>query len=308
MPELRIQQETAQVEMVFNCTQGVSGMSRIIDKTVLVTGCSTGIGFSTAQLLAEKGFHVLAGIRKEKDKEKLTASHTNITPVILDVTDERAVQDIARRINSEYRDSFWGIVNNAGVMLPAPLELADIDHMRHEMNVNYFGAVSLTKELLPLVKRVQGRIVNMSSMNGRMAMPAVGSYSATKFALEGFTDALRMEIAGAGVNVSLIEPGQIKTEIFHKALKIHKSISESINEEQRKQYDTLLKGIEAGLEMGKNAQTQPIQVAESVYEALTADKPAHRYVVGEDAKGFAQMVENNSSEEIDQQLLAFFGM
>lgn len=277
-------------------------------KAVLVTGCSTGIGYSTAHHLAEKGFHILAGVRKESDFEKLSNFHMNITPVMLDVTDSEAITSVSDMIKEKFAESFYGVVNNAGVMLPAPLELVEMDQMRHEMNVNYFGAVALTKELLPIIKRVKGRIVNMSSMNGRLAMPAVGSYSATKFALEGFTDALRMEMAQAGVSVSLVEPGQIKTEIFAKALEAHGTLHNTMSEEDKVHYDSLMKGIEAGLEMGKQSRTEPSQVAETVYNALTAEKPQHRYIVGEDAKGFSQLLENCTSEELDKQVLAFFGL
>ncbi len=283
-------------------------MSKSNEKTVLVTGCSTGIGHATAHHLAENGFCVLAGVRKESDCDRLVESHPNITPVILDVTNSEAIQTVAHLIEEKYADSFCGVVNNAGVMFPGPLEVVDIEQMRHEMDVNYFGAVALTKQLLPIIKRVQGRIVNMSSMNGRVAMPAVGSYSATKFALEGFTDALRMEIAPAGVFVSLIEPGQIKTAIFPKALEAHNTLNSRLADEHQEYYGSLMKGIEAGLEMGKNSQADPLLVAQSVYAALTEEKPQHRYVVGEDAKGFAQLLQNSTSEEVDKQILAFFGM
>ncbi len=283
-------------------------MSKSSEKTVLVTGCSTGIGYSTALHLAESGFHVLAGVRTESDCERLEKIHRGITPVILDVTDMNAIEAVTNLIEDNYGHRFYGVVNNAGVMYPGPLEVIEMDQMRREMDVNYFGAVALTKQLLPLIKRVRGRIVNMSSMNGRMAMPAVGSYSATKFALEGFTDALRMEIAHTGVNVSLIEPGQIKTSIFNKALEVHNSINSSLEDEHQEDYGPLMKAIEMGMEMGNNSSTDPLQVAQSVHIALSEEKPKHRYVVGDDALGFAQMVENCTSEEVDTQILTAFGL
>ncbi len=283
-------------------------MSKSSEKTVLVTGCSTGIGYSTAQHLAENGFLVLAGVRKESDCDRLKEIPTNITPAILDVTDTGAIDAVTNLIEDTYAHSFYGVVNNAGVMYPGPLEVIEMDQMRREMDVNYFGVVALTKQLLPIIKRVRGRIVNMSSMNGRMAMPAVGSYSATKFALEGFTDALRMEIAQTGVTVSLIEPGQIKTSIFNKALEVHSNLNSNLREEHVKEYGPLMKAVEMGMEMGNNSSTDPLQVAQIVHVALSEEKPQHRYVVGDDALGFAQMIENCTSEEVDTQILTAFGL
>lgn len=277
-------------------------------RTVLVTGCSTGIGLSTALLLVEEGFHVLAGVRKETDLKRMGELHRDITPLILDVTKESDLNEAVLLIEEHYSENFYGFVNNAGVMYPAPLELADLELMREEMNVNYFGAVSVTKKLLPFVKKCGGRVVNISSMNGRISMPAVGNYSATKFALEAFTDALRMEVAHMGVSVSLVEPGQIKTDIFDKALDLHNSIHETLDSEEQKSYGSLMKGIGAGLETGKNSPTDPVRVAEAVVAALCAEEPKLRYVVGDDAEAFVQMAKSFVGRDMDRQILLLFGM
>lgn len=280
-----------------------------VNKTVLITGCSTGIGFATACLLAEKGFTVLAGVRKNEDKKKLTArGGPNVTPIILDVTKEQDIDAAGELIIKEYGGTLDALINNAGVLYPSPLKLAPMELIRKEMEVNYFGVVALTQKLLPAIKNAKGRIVNMSSMNGRVSMPAVGNYAASKFALEAYTDALRMEIAHAGVNVSLVEPGQIKTVIFNKALDAFKAVAEGVSEEDKNFYGKLMQGVEGAMASGMNSPTDPLTVAECVLNALTAEAPLLRYVVGDDAKGFLEMSQNSTDAELDQKILQAFGI
>lgn len=281
---------------------------KVNDKTVVVTGASTGIGFSIAKSLAEKGFKVIAGVRIQSDVEKLKAYNCNIEPIYLDVTRQFDIDNLAYHINTEYDGELYALINNAGVMLPGPIELSSMDQIRQEMEVNYFGTVALTKKLLFNIKKSKGRVINISTMNGKLSMPAIAGYSASKFALEAFSDALRMELFNAGVKVSLIEPGQVKTTLFNKALDKYNELTLNASEMEKEYYSTLLMALKGAMNAGLNSNTSPEMVAEAVYNSLKSDDPEARYIVGEDANQFLALKANMSDKDMDMQILTAFGL
>ena len=189
------------------------------NRTVLITGASTGIGQACATTLAANGWHVFAGVRREQDADRLsTQSPGKITPVIIDVTDAATIQNARAQVESSLGDKgLVGLVNNAGIGLGGPIEFVDLDRLREQFEVNVFGQVRVIQAFAARLRQAKGRMVNMSSISGRIAIPFLGPYAASKFALEAISDALRLELRPHGVHVSVIEPGSIATPIWEKA-------------------------------------------------------------------------------------------
>ena len=258
----------------------------VLNRTVLISGCSSGIGQATARLLAEEGFRVLAGVRKQEDAEALADTELpNLEPVLLDVTSEEAVAKVVESIQASCPEGLYALVNNAGVGLPAAVELSTLDEVRSLFEVNTIAPLRMIQSCLPLLRQAGGRIVNMSSMNGTMALPMVGAYSASKFALEAFSDALRVELRPWQIPVSIIRPGQVRTSIFDKAGEALDKRRSEIPEPLKKGYDKMYARAAKFNERGTKSPTSPEKVARVVLQALTAKHPSPRYHVGRDAHG-----------------------
>jgi NAD(P)-dependent dehydrogenase (short-subunit alcohol dehydrogenase family) len=230
-------------------------------RTVLVTGASSGIGRAAALALSQRGFTVYAGARGPIDYE-------GVTRVELDVTNPDHVEAL-RELPID------GLVNNAGIAVIGPLEYLPLDELRRQFEVNTIGQLAVTQACLPALRQARGRIVNVSSIAGRVALPLYGPYSASKFALEALNDTLRRELRGA-VGVSVIQPGAVVTPIWQRTL--------DVTEVPPEPYAALgaqLKGMaEEALETG-----MPVGVVVgAIHHALTADKPRTRYVLGQDAR------------------------
>jgi NAD(P)-dependent dehydrogenase (short-subunit alcohol dehydrogenase family) len=253
---------------------------------VLVTGASTGIGRATALHLGPLGFEVFAGIRREGDGQRLVAdSSGGVTPVILDVTDEDSITTAAERIEEVIGDGrLHGLVNNAGIAEPAPVELLPLDALRHQLEVNVVGQVAVTQAVLPQLRRARGRIVNMSSIGGRRASPALGAYAASKFAIEALSDAMRMELHPWGIEVSVIEPGSIRTEIWRRGAERADALFERVPPDRAQLYSDLIEAVRGMAERTAGRAVPPERVAGRVAHALTARRPRTRYLVGTDAR------------------------
>src|SRR5947199_3066971 len=167
---------------------------------VLVTGASTGIGEAIARRLAGAGFTVFAGVRKDEDAERLRG--LGAVPVKLDVTDCDQIAAAAREIDEQLAgERLAGVVNNAGVVVTAPLEFVDLDQLRHQLEVNAIAPVAVVQAFLPRLRRDRGRIVNISSIGGKVAQPFLGAYTMSKFAVEAMTDSLRRELSDWDIHV-----------------------------------------------------------------------------------------------------------
>ena len=249
---------------------------------VVVTGASTGIGRACALRLSELGFVVFAGVRKQEDGDSLRrTAKGSMTPLRLDVTDEGSIQESVTALNGK---PLAGLVNNAGIAVSGPLELVPLDLWRKQFEVNVLGQVAVTQAFLPALRMGRGRIVNMSSIGGRIALPLAGPYAGSKFALEGISDALRREVRQWGITVSIIEPGAILTPIWDKSLG---DVDAMIGRIPTDKYDLYRRLIEAmrGLVAATVKTASPVElVVEAVERALTARKPKTRYLVGRDAK------------------------
>jgi len=254
---------------------------------VVVTGASTGIGRATAVHLAARGFRVFASVRKSKDAEELPGA----TPLTLDVTDADSVRDASETVSRALGDAaLAGLVNNAGIAVSGPLEFVEISDIRRQFEVNLFGQIAVTQAFLPLLRRGGGgRIVNMSSISGRIAAPFLGPYSMSKFGLEAFSDALRRELEPFGIQVSVVEPGAIRTPIWEKGVDSSRERIARMPERARELYGRRLEQLtNLAQEMAESGAAAE-EVANAVHHALVARRPKTRYLVGADAKLTAKL-------------------
>lgn len=194
-------------------------------KSVVVTGVSTGIGFATAKALIEAGFHVFGSVRTEADAQELREKFPNhFTPLVFDVTDTAAIENAARQVAVAIgTETLAGLINNAGIAISGPLPHLPLDLMRKQFEVNLFGLLAVTQAFAPLLgmdrnrQGKPGRIINISSVSGKIGSPFVGAYVASKHALEGLSETLRRELMLFGIDVIIVGPGAIRTPIWGKA-------------------------------------------------------------------------------------------
>jgi NAD(P)-dependent dehydrogenase (short-subunit alcohol dehydrogenase family) len=267
-------------------------MNQTNQMTVVVTGASTGIGAACALDCAGRGMTVFAGVRDPRAGEALaTKGGPSIIPIMLDVTDEpsitRSVEVVQRAVGAA---GLGGLVNNAGIVIGSPLEVIPLSQLRKQLEVNVIGQIAVTQAFLPLLRRGRGRIVNMGSIAGRGTIPLLGPYSASKYALEALTDALRMELQPWGIQVSIIEPGAIATPIWEKSTKEAENLEASASEEAKALYGEAVIRIREAISQAAQRAIPPEAVVRAVHHALTATHPRTRYLVGTDAKLRAWMV------------------
>jgi NAD(P)-dependent dehydrogenase (short-subunit alcohol dehydrogenase family) len=253
---------------------------------VVITGTSTGIGEATARHLEARGFRVFAGVRKGEDGERLRErSGERLTPLKLDVTDADSITSARAEVEEAVGDAaLAGLVNNAGISVTGPVEFIPIDELRRQLEVNLVGQVAVIQAFLPALRAARGRIVNISSIGGRIALPLLGPYAASKFALEGLSDSLRRELRPHRVNVVLVEPGSIRTAIWEKGGAAADELMEGMPPEVEELYGDLIKMMRAEADKRGREGLDPIEVARVIERALTAAKPRTRYLVGRDAK------------------------
>jgi short-subunit dehydrogenase len=242
---------------------------------ILISGASTGIGFNLAQYFADHGHHVIAGARKVADINRL-AQIKNVTAIKLDVTNQEDINKIPKLIEAHLVNCKKLIlINNAGVVASGPWELIETAELKNQFSVNIFGAIELTKAVLPYLRQTKGRILNMGSVSGLFSAPYLGPYSASKFALEAFNDSLRRELAPLGVSVTMINPGAIKTPIWNKGLEDPKNAKLQAHPV----YGEKLKKFEAGVQNVMSNALEPEHVVRAIYRAYSAKKAPLRVVV-----------------------------
>jgi NAD(P)-dependent dehydrogenase (short-subunit alcohol dehydrogenase family) len=252
-----------------------------MDGAVFITGASTGIGEATALGLRKAGFQVFAGVRKPEDGDRLRAAGVTVVQP-LDVTKPDDVAAAVGAVEAGLNGApLRGIVNNAGIGIGGPLEALDLDDFRRTIEVNTTSQLAVTKAFLPLLRRSKGRIVNMTSIGGRVAQPFAGPYIASKFALEGLNDVLRGELLGFGIDVIAIEPGTIATPIWDKSSQEAEKVLANLSAEHRELYGKRLAKMAKLLERQNKRGAPPEKVAAAVEKALTAKRPKPRYLVGD---------------------------
>lgn len=288
----------------------------------LISGTSTGIGRAVALQLVRNGFNVIAGIRKESDGESfakeisgLTSSHTGrLVPVLLDVTDEasiRAAVDIADSLTEG--KGLRAVVNNAGIVVPGPVEHVSASDWRRQFDVNFFGMIELTRGTLPLLRKAVitygpfvPRLLFVSSIGGRVAQPMLAPYTSSKFATTALGDSLRLELRGQRIGVSVIEPGAIATAIWAKGDVSAQDFAP--NHPARKLYNTEIDGLTAAAKRIASRATPSERAARDIVQAITARRPPARVLIGLDAKITARLKQWLPTSMFDAILRREFGM
>jgi NAD(P)-dependent dehydrogenase (short-subunit alcohol dehydrogenase family) len=257
--------------------------------------------------LSSRGFRVFAGVRKIGDADSLIKeSSGSLSPLVLDVTQTDSIAAAVQEVSREVGDKgLAGLVNNAGIARFGPVEEASIECMEEQFRVNVIGVIAVTQRFLPLLRRGRGRVVNISSVNGRISFPFTGIYSASKFALEAISDALRMELKPWGITVSVVEPGVTSTDIRARAMQAWAKDRQSLSPEKGRLYEPSYEkscSLIAGLDQAAAGHEN---VTNAVVDALTAEVPRTRSLVGPDANQYREMLAL-PDEERDKILLGLW--
>jgi NAD(P)-dependent dehydrogenase (short-subunit alcohol dehydrogenase family) len=243
--------------------------------TVLVTGAARGIGKSIVSHLAAAGWDVIGGVRSAADAEALSVL-PRVSAVTLDITDDAQVAALPEVLPGRLD----AVVNNAGIAVSGPLEGLTPAEIRHQLDVNVVGQLAVTQAVLPLLRESRGRIVFISSVNGKLSAPMMGAYSASKFALEAAADALRIELRPWGIAVSVVQPAQTDTDLWRDADQSVVEMEAALSPQHRALYSKHVAGMRKSIPASQRLAVNPEKVAKVVLEALTAAKPRARYPVG----------------------------
>ncbi|UQA97195.1 SDR family oxidoreductase [Streptomyces halobius] len=258
------------------------------DRSVVITGASSGLGRECALRLDRLGFRVFAGVRRAEDADALAAASSTdrLRPLKLDVTCEDSIRNAVARVADETAGTgLWGLVNNAGICVSAPLECVSPAQLRRQLETNLVGHFAVTRAFLPLSRTAGGRIVNVSSGLGRIAGPYLGAYAASQFAKEGLSDALRRELRPFGVAVVVVQPGAIKTPIWGKVRDVgHDTLGGAPEDVAGLYRESFLRFLERNEQRARSSATRPENFAKAVTHALTARRAKTRYRVGRDSQ------------------------
>lgn len=251
---------------------------------VVITGAGKGIGRACVQWLAREGFRVFAGVRNTAAGDELVAENSgDVVPIIIDVTDPATIAAAAAYVSTDGCE-LRGLVNNAGIAVAGPLEFVPVEELRRQLEVNVIGQVAVTQAFLPQLRTTRGRIINMGSISGRSALPMTGPYAASKFALEAITDAMRVELMPAGIDVVIVEPGMIATPIWETSIKAADKVVDQMPPQMMEYYGRIVNAVRKRATSGTTSGQPAELVARVVHHALTANRPKTRYVVGRDAR------------------------
>ena len=253
-------------------------------KSLVITGCSSGFGRVTALHMAQRGWHVFATVRKEADQESLLAEAAtrgckdHLIPLLCDITCSEQVAILAQTLGASVPSPsrLDALLNNAGTGYGAPMELLTLDDLRTQLEINVIAHVAVTQALLPLLKTARGTIVNVSSGSGRVALPGLGAYAASKFALEAISDAWRVELARFGVQVVVIEPGFYATSIFQTSKDRDRT---RLGPHRGGSYEQLFVGLDNFFERGVAHAHSPLEFAEAVEKILASRRPQTRSIL-----------------------------
>ncbi|MGE5661052.1 MAG: SDR family oxidoreductase [Ignavibacteriales bacterium] len=270
-------------------------------QVAVVTGSSSGIGFETSLLLARNGIYTYATMRNQSKSEGILANarkdNLPLKTLHLDVTNEKSILDAIKKIIAE-KGRIDILVNNAGYSLLGPLEQLQINEIKEEFETNFFGIIKLIQSVLPTMrKQMYGRIINISSLAGRIGFPFSSAYVSSKFALEGLTESLGYEIQNFGIHVILIEPGVIRTN-FLNSMKLGKNVITSQNNSNiNSPYTEMIQKRVSAFKPRFEKGSSPIEVAEVVLDAATSQDPKSRYLVGNDAIKMIEKRKDTADEE-----------
>jgi len=248
-------------------------------EAVVVTGASSGIGAGAALMLAREGYLAFAGVRNDADAARAATLHEHVRPLRLDVTDRESVAEAARHV-ADSGHVLRGVVCNAGVAVAGPLEFLPVDELRRQFEINVFGAVATAQAFLPQLRASRGRLVFVGSISGRLSVPFIAPYSASKFALRAIADALRVELRPAGIGVSLIEPASVKTPIWQKGRDSREALLAMLPPKTMEYYGPQIEAVFAQTTREERAGMPVDDVARAILHAVAARKPRARYLLG----------------------------
>lgn len=268
------------------------------NKSVLITGTSSGIGQATTHLLANSGYTVFAGVRSKKDLGKWTQlQHPNIVPLKLDVTSEKEIVAAAQQVQSLLQETgLFALINNAGNNYSTPTECYDAAKARNLMETHFWGMALLTKHCIPLLHTFSkqhsegARVINVGSVGSISAFPFIQFYNAAKFAVLGFTESLRFELRPQNIHFSVILPGSVKTEIWRRT---EETIQETLGALQGQKADLYTENILSASKLSSNLEkggVSPESAAKTFKRALETKRPKLKYVIGIDARAVHFMV------------------
>ena len=252
-------------------------------KAVVITGASTGIGKATALHLDQLGFEVFAGVRRETDSQALADSASpRLRPLFLDVTDADSIAAGVEEVAGSTKGELFGLINNAGLSLNGPLELVQTSEIKKLFDVNVIGLLAVTKAFIPLLRKGKGRLINISSGHGLLAIPDKSVYAASKFAVQAISDALRRELAPFGVSVSNLVVGKVDTAVLGKILAERQDMVKASDPDIVELYRPLFEFFDG--EVKDLPGIPPNEVGKIVARALTSGRPKAEYLIGPGAR------------------------
>ena len=258
-------------------------------RSILVTGASTGIGRAAVQALLSQGFFVYAGVRDPAAGARLKAvappgSADRLEAVTLDVTNAGHIRAVVHHLEHQLGEAgLWGLFNNAGISVTGPVEFLGIDGLRHQLEVNVVGQVAVTQALIPLLRRARGRVLSTGSVTGFIALPGLSPYAMSKHAMEAFSDSLRRELKAFGIEVSLLEPGAIATDIWQKGMENADALERGWPPQVVELYGPMIRAVRQAAEVSARTASPTDVVTRAVVHAFTAAKPRTRYRMGRHA-------------------------
>ena len=276
------------------------------DKVALVTGSSSGIGFETSLTLARAGFNTYASMRNSEKSKNITEiakkEKLPLQVVQLDVNNDGSVKDaIVKILKADQRIDV--LINNAGYGLFGSVEDTSIEEIKAQFETNFFGVVRVTQQVLPLMRRQNsGTIVNVSSVGGRIGLPALSAYHSTKFALEGLSESIAFELEPFGIRVVIIEPGVIRTNILNSSSSAKKAL------DPKSPYFSLSQKLNDNFKsiMESELSSPPEEVAKVILQAVTSENPQLRYSVGDDAANLIHARKNMPDKEFRKMIMKNF--
>ncbi len=270
-------------------------------QVAVITGCSSGIGYETALMLARNGYHTFATMRDTKKsnplEEVIRKEKLSLSILELDVNDDVSIEKAINHIQSEAK-RIDVLINNAGYGLIGFFEELTLDEIRKQFETNFFGALNVTKKTIPMMRlQKSGTIINISSGAGQVGFPSISAYVSTKFAIEGFSESLMYELFPFGIKVIIIEPGVIKTDFFSNCIVSKHSMEKS------SPYFQSLDRIQKNMDLMQEHATSPIDVAKLILEVLNYKEPNQRYIVGNDVAMILEAKKNLSDIEFKKMMM-----
>jgi short-subunit dehydrogenase len=270
-------------------------------QVALITGCSSGIGYETALMLARNGFHTFATMRNTKKldslEEIIKKERLDLNIRELDVNDDRSIENTINCVKKE-ANRIDVLINNAGYGLVGFFEDLTLDEIRNQFETNFFGVLNITKKIIPIMRlQKSGIIINVSSGAGQVGFPGISAYVSTKFAIEGFSESLMYELFPYGIKVVIIEPGVIKTNFFRNCIVSEHSMKKS------SPYSRSLGKFQKNVELMQEHATSPIDVAKVILQVLGNNEPKQRYIVGNDVAMILEAKKNLSDIEFKKMMI-----